>query len=73
MLESSIGFSFLKVTDRRGASYAPLTSVKAKVAMVLLDFNQDYIVKGMLKGLAKNAKIKFSKIPGEDQQQPSES
>jgi hypothetical protein len=64
-----LGFSFLKVTDRRGASYAPMTSVKSKIAMVLLDYNQDYIVKGMLKGLAKNAKIKFSKIPGDDQQQ----
>ncbi|HLI81415.1 MAG TPA: peptidylprolyl isomerase [Candidatus Binataceae bacterium] len=69
VLQSSLGFSFLKVTDRRGASYAPITSVKSKIAMVLLDFNQDYIVKGMLKVLAKNAKIKFNKIPGEDQQQ----
>jgi len=72
ILESNIGFSFLKVTDRRGAVYAPLTSVKAKIAMVLLDYNQDYIVKEMLKGLAKNAKIKFNKIPGADQQQQAE-
>ena len=69
VLESNIGFSFLKVTDRRGATYAPMSSAKAKIAMVLLDFNQDYVVKQLLKGLAKNAKIKFSKIPGEDQQQ----
>jgi len=66
ILQSNLGFSFLKVTDRRGASYAPLTSVKAKVAMVLLDFNQEYIVKGLLKALAKDAKIKFSKTPGEN-------
>jgi len=59
------------VTDRRGASYAPLSSVKAKIAMVLLDYNQEYIVKGMLKGLAKDAKIKFSKLPGEDEQSSS--
>jgi parvulin-like peptidyl-prolyl isomerase len=65
VLQSNLGFSFLKVADRRGASYAPLTSVKAKVAMVLLDYNQEYIVKGMLKGLAKDAKIKFTKLPGE--------
>ena len=71
ILESNLGFSFLKVTDRRGASYAPLSSVKAKIAMVLLDYNQEYIVKGMLKGLAKDAKIKFSKLPGEDEQSSS--
>ncbi len=65
VLESNIGFSFLKVTDRRGASYAPLTSVKAKIALVLLDFNQEYIVKNMLKGLAKDAKIKFTPTPEE--------
>ena len=65
ILQSNIGFSFLKVTDRRGASYAPLSAVKAKIAMVLLDFNEEYIVKNTLKGLAKEAKIKFSKLPGE--------
>jgi len=65
ILQSNIGFSFLKVTDRRGASYAPLSAVKAKIAMVLLDFNQEYIVKNTLKGLAKEAKIKFNKMPGE--------
>jgi peptidyl-prolyl cis-trans isomerase C len=68
ILQSNLGFSFLKVTDRRGASYAPLTAVKAKIAMVLLDYNQEYIVKGMLKGLAQDAKIRFSKTPGETPQ-----
>ena len=68
ILQSNLGFSFLKVTDRRGASYAPLSAVKAKIAMVLLDFNQEYIVKNMLKGLAKDAKIKFNKLPGEEAQ-----
>jgi parvulin-like peptidyl-prolyl isomerase len=66
ILQSNLGFSFLKVTDRRGASYAPLSAVKAKIAMVLLDYNQEYIVKNTLKGLAKDAKIKFSKLPGEE-------
>ncbi len=65
ILQSNIGFSFMKVTDRRGASYAPLSAVKAKIAMVLLDFNEEYIVKNMLKGLAKDARIKFNKMPGE--------
>ena len=68
VLQSNIGFSFLKVTDRRGASYASLTSVKAKIALVLLDYNQEYIVKNMLKDIAKNAKIKFTPIPEEKQQ-----
>jgi foldase protein PrsA len=71
ILESSLGFSFLKVTDRRGAEYAPLTSQKARIAMVLLDYNQEYIVKNMLKGLAKDAKIKFSKLPGDEAQSQS--
>ncbi len=68
ILESNIGFSFLKVTDRRGAVYAPLSAVKAKIAIALLDFNEEYIVKNTLKGLAKDAKIKFSNLPGEDEQ-----
>jgi peptidyl-prolyl cis-trans isomerase C len=68
ILQSNLGFSFLKVTDRRGASYAPLAAAKAKIAMVLLDFNQEYIVKNMLKALAKDAKIRFNKLPGETQQ-----
>lgn len=71
VLESNIGFSFLKVTDRRGATYAALSAVKSKIAMVLLDYNEDYIVKNLLKGLAKDAKIKFSKIP--ENEQPSSS
>lgn len=71
VLESSLGFSFLKVTDRRGAVYAPLSAVKAKIAIVLLDYNQEYIVKNMLKALAKDAKIKFNKLPGEPTQAQS--
>ncbi len=33
--------------------------------MVLLDFNEEYIVKNMLKGIAKDAKIKFNNLPGD--------
>ena len=74
ILQSNLGFSFLKVTDRRGATYAPLSAVKAKIAMVLLDYNEEYIVKNVLKGLAKDAKIKFSKMPGEsDEPQDTQS
>ena len=40
ILQSNLGFSFLKVTDRRGATYAPLSAVKAKIAMVLLDLQR---------------------------------
>ncbi len=68
IVQSNLGFSFLKVTDRRGASYAPFTSAKAKIAMVLLDYNQEYIVKNLVKSLAKTAKIKFIKMPGESTQ-----
>jgi parvulin-like peptidyl-prolyl isomerase len=63
IVESNLGFSFIKVTEKRGVSYAPLKSVKSKVAMVLLQYNQEYVVKSLLKKLAKNAKIKFNKVP----------
>jgi peptidyl-prolyl cis-trans isomerase C len=63
IVESNLGFSFLKVTERRGVTYAPLKAVKSKIAMVLLEYNQEYVVKNLLKKLAKNAKIKFNKIP----------
>ncbi len=63
IIESNMGYSFLKITERRGVTYAPLKSVKAKIAMVLLDYNQDYVVKQLLKGIAKKAKIKFNKAP----------
>jgi parvulin-like peptidyl-prolyl isomerase len=64
IVESNLGFSFLKVTEKRGVSYAPLSSVHAKIALVLLQFNQEYIVKNTLKPLAKSAKIKFNTPPG---------
>ncbi len=66
IIESNMGYSFLKITERRGVTYAPLKSVKAKIAMVLLDYNQDYVVKQLLRKLAKNAKIKFTKAGPEE-------
>lgn len=65
IIESNMGYSFLKITERRGVTYAPFKSAKAKIALVLLDYNQDYLVKQMLKQLAKKAAIKFSKSPEE--------
>ena len=70
IVESNLGFSFLKVTEKQGVSYAPLSAVHAKIALVLLQFNQEYIVKSTLKALAKNAKIKFNRIPGEAPETP---
>jgi peptidyl-prolyl cis-trans isomerase C len=61
IFESNIGFSFIKVTARRGETYAPLGDVKAKIAMVLLDYNEDAVVKDLLKKLARKAKIEFHK------------
>ena len=61
IIESNIGFSFIKVTARHGETYSPLNEIKPKVAMVLLDYNEDAIVKGLLKQLAKKAKIVWSK------------
>jgi hypothetical protein len=61
IIESNMGYSFIKVTERRGESYSTLNEVKPKIAMVMLDYNEDAVVKGLLKKLAKKAKIEFSK------------
>jgi len=61
IIESNIGYSFIKVTERRGETYSSLNEVKPKIAMVLLDYNEDAVVKSLLKQLAKHAKIAFSK------------
>jgi parvulin-like peptidyl-prolyl isomerase len=65
IVESSLGYSFIKVTARRGESISPLPEVKAKVAMFILDGNQDAVVKAILKKLAKGAKIEFKNPPKE--------
>ncbi len=65
IVESNLGFSFIKVTARRGESISPLSAVRAKVAMVLLNYNQDAIVKAILKKIAKGAKIEFKNPPGQ--------
>jgi len=61
IIESNIGYSFIKVIERRGETYSTLNEVKPKIAMVLLDYNEDAVVKSLLKQLAKHAKIEFSK------------
>jgi peptidyl-prolyl cis-trans isomerase C len=65
IVESNLGYSFIKVTARRGESISPLPEVKAKVAMFILDGNQDAVVKALLKKLAKGAKIEFKNPPKE--------
>ena len=63
IIQSNIGFSFIKVTGRRGTSYASLSEVKPRIAMVLLEYSEEAVVKSMLKQLARKAKIDF-KRPG---------
>jgi peptidyl-prolyl cis-trans isomerase D len=63
IIESNLGYSFIKVTERRGESYSTLNEVKPKIALVLLDYNEDAVVKGLLKQLSKKAKIEFRKAP----------
>lgn len=63
IVESSLGYSFIKVTARRGESISPLSEVRAKVAIFLLDDNENAVVKTMLKKLAKGAKIEFKNPP----------
>ncbi|HYK65930.1 MAG TPA: peptidylprolyl isomerase [Patescibacteria group bacterium] len=65
IVESNLGYSFIKVLSRRGETTAPLSEVKAKIAMFILDENEDLVVKGMLKKLAKGAKIDFKSPPKE--------
>ena len=65
IVQSNLGYSFIKVVSRRGETIAPLPEVKAKIAMFILDENEDAVVKGMLKKLAKGAKIEFKNAPGE--------
>ena len=65
ILQSNLGYSFIKVVARRGETIAPLPEVKAKIAMFILDENEDAVVKAMLKKLAKGSKIEFKKAPGE--------
>jgi len=63
IIESNMGYSFIKVTERRGETYSTLNEVKPKIAMVMLDYNEDAVVKALLKKLAKKAKIEFAKTP----------
>ncbi len=64
IIQSNIGFSFIKVTGRRGTTYAPLSEVKPRIAMVLLEYSQEAVVKSLLKQLAKKAKIEFKRPAG---------
>ena len=63
IIESNMGYSFIKVTERRGETYSTLNEVKPKIAMVMLDYNEDAVVKALLKKLARKAKIEFAKTP----------
>jgi peptidyl-prolyl cis-trans isomerase C len=65
IVESNLGFSFIKVVSRRGETISPLTEVKAKIAMVLLDYNEDVVVKALVKKIAKGSKIEFKNPPGQ--------
>ena len=64
ILESNLGYSFIKVISRRGETISPLSEVKAKIAMFMLDENEDTVVKALLKKIAKSAKIEFKNAPG---------
>jgi peptidyl-prolyl cis-trans isomerase C len=66
VLESNLGFSFIKVTARRGETIAPLREVKAKIAMVLLNFNESAVVKELIKKVAKTTKVDFKNVPGRE-------
>ncbi len=64
IFESSLGYSFIKVTQRRGETFNSLEDVKPRIAIVLLDYNEDAVVKDLLGNLQKKAKIEFIKPAG---------
>lgn len=73
IFQSNLGYSFIKVTARRGEAFATLKESQPKIAMVLLDFNEDAVVKKALKQLQHKAKIEFHKPPaGSANPQPAE-
>jgi parvulin-like peptidyl-prolyl isomerase len=63
IVESNLGYSFIKVVSRRGGTISPLPEVKAKIALFILDENEDMVVKGLIKKIAKGAKIEFKSPP----------
>lgn len=65
IVESNLGYSFIKVVSRRGETISPLSEVKAKIALFILDENEDMVVKGLIKKIAKGAKIEFKNPPGQ--------
>ncbi len=73
IIASNIGYSFMKVTDRRGATYAPLKDVAPKIALALLDYNQEAVVDAMVKRLRKKAKIEFTPPPAHPASESSSS
>jgi parvulin-like peptidyl-prolyl isomerase len=66
IVQSNLGFSFIKVVARRGETISPLPEVKAKIATFILDENEDAVVKALLKKIAKGSRIEFKKAPGEN-------
>ncbi len=65
IVESNLGYSFIKVVSRRGETISPLSEVKAKIALFILDENEDAVVKALIKKIAKGAKIEFKSLPAE--------
>jgi hypothetical protein len=63
IIESNLGFSFFKVTARRGQTYAPFNAVKSQIALALLQYNQERVVRNLVKNLARKAHIRFQRLP----------
>lgn len=59
LIASNLGYSFLKVTEKRGATYSPFKDVRQKIALVLLNYDQDDAVKALLRKLHASSKIEF--------------
>jgi len=63
-----VQYNFARGPAKGGIRYHPgvtLDEVKAKIAMFILDENEDAVVKALLKKIAKGSRIEFKKAPGE--------
>ena len=65
IVESNLGYSFIKVVARRGETISPLPEVKAKIAMFILDENEDMVVKALLKKIASRLRSNKESARGE--------
>ncbi|HUO04695.1 MAG TPA: peptidylprolyl isomerase [Candidatus Binataceae bacterium] len=66
VIQSELGYSFIKIDARSGGIKMDFPEAKAKIALFLLGYNQDQVVKAEIRKLAKSAKIEFKTPPNQE-------